>query len=201
MHRHWNLPAPPSRARLGVRLQPAPVAAPPDQPYHPDSRRLVCRSRSGSLRAGTPPSHHDRGDGIPSVLALIGARDAMPGLWRFRGHNKGACAVVIGTLAVSLGSLQPLHSSPTFGQEVSPGANHALEKKEVLDGMCTVPLGPQSHSAVRQCTGSRVPETLIPRDEESGEEDRPFLPRFLLQEISSCTACTKGSVKTRKACK
>ena len=27
------------------------------------------------------------------------------------------------------------------------------------------------------------PEGLIPRDEESSEEDRPFLPRFLLQEI------------------
>ena len=27
------------------------------------------------------------------------------------------------------------------------------------------------------------PEALIPRDEESSEEDRPFLPRFLLQEI------------------
>ena len=28
------------------------------------------------------------------------------------------------------------------------------------------------------------PKTLIPRDEESSEEDRPFLPRFLLQEIT-----------------
>ena len=27
------------------------------------------------------------------------------------------------------------------------------------------------------------PEALIPRDEESSEEDRPFLPRFLSQEI------------------
>ena len=32
MHRHWNLPAPLSRARVGVRLQPAPAAAPSDQP-------------------------------------------------------------------------------------------------------------------------------------------------------------------------
>ena len=27
------------------------------------------------------------------------------------------------------------------------------------------------------------PEALIPRDEDSSEDDRPFLPRFLLQEI------------------
>ena len=45
----------------------------------------------------------------------------------------------------------------------------------MLDGRCIVPLGLQSHSAVRQCT-------LIPRDEESSEDDRPFQPRFLLQE-------------------
>ena len=82
MHRHWNLQAP-SRARIGVRLQPAPAAAPPDQPYHSDSS-LVCRSRSGPLRAGTPPSHHDRGVGISSSLALIGAWDAVLGLQRFR---------------------------------------------------------------------------------------------------------------------
>ena len=29
VHRHWNLPVPLSRARVGVRLQPAPAAAPP----------------------------------------------------------------------------------------------------------------------------------------------------------------------------
>ena len=40
---------PPSRARAGVRLQPAPAAAPSDQPYHPDASRLVCRSRSGPV--------------------------------------------------------------------------------------------------------------------------------------------------------
>ena len=72
-----------SRARVGVRLQAAPAAAPPDQQYFPDSRRLVCRSRSGSLRAGTPPSHHDHGLGIPSVLALIGEWEALLGPRRF----------------------------------------------------------------------------------------------------------------------
>ena len=61
MHRHRSLRAPLSRARVGVRLQPAPAAAPPDQPYYPDSSRLVCRSRSGPMLVGTPRSHHDRG--------------------------------------------------------------------------------------------------------------------------------------------
>ena len=90
MHRNGSLPAPLSCARAGVRLQPAPAAAPSDKPYHPDSSRLVRRSRSGPLRAGTPSGHHDRGVGIPSVLALIGARDAGLGLRRFRGQNKCA---------------------------------------------------------------------------------------------------------------
>ena len=49
-----------------VRLQPALAAAPPDQPYYPDSSRLVCCSRSGPMRGG-----------IPSVLALIGAYDSV----------------------------------------------------------------------------------------------------------------------------
>ena len=40
-------------------------------------------------------------------------------------------------------------------------------------------LAPQHDS--EQDLGS--PEALISRDEESSEEDRPFLPRFLLQEI------------------
>ena len=74
MHRHWNLPALLSRARVGIRLQPAP-GGPPLQVSHTILTQADwwCRSRSGSLRAGTPPSHHDRGGGIPNVLALIGA--------------------------------------------------------------------------------------------------------------------------------
>ena len=37
------------------------------------SRSAIRRSRCGPLRAGTLPSHHDRGVGIPSVSTLIGA--------------------------------------------------------------------------------------------------------------------------------
>ena len=58
---------------------------------------------------------------------------------------------------------------------------HAMEKEDVLDGRCTVSLGPQSHSDSEVGLGS--PEAVVTRDEESSEEDRPFLPRFLLQEI------------------
>ena len=90
----------------------------------------------------------------------------------------GMCAKD-GLLAISLRPQQPFPSSPIFCRGVSPGAKHAMEqKKEVLDGRCIVPPRHQFHSAVRQRTGSR-----ISRDEESSEEDRPFLPRFWLQEI------------------
>ena len=56
-----------------------------------------------------------------------------------------------------------------------------MEKKEVLDGRCIVlpRLTPQYDSEQDLVS----PEALIPRDEESSEEDRPFQPRFLLQEI------------------
>ena len=53
MHRYGSLAAPLSCARAGVRLQPAPAAAPSNKSYNPDSGRLVCRSRGGPLRAGT----------------------------------------------------------------------------------------------------------------------------------------------------
>ena len=39
---------------LVFACSPPPAAAPLDQPYHPDSFRLVCRSHSGPLRVGTP---------------------------------------------------------------------------------------------------------------------------------------------------
>ena len=40
-------------------------------PSSPDPSRLVCRSRSGPSRAGTHPSHHNRGVGIPSVAFQV----------------------------------------------------------------------------------------------------------------------------------
>ena len=113
MHRHSNLPAP-----LSCTNWCSPVARSHRRSqislHHPDSSRQACRSRSGPLRAGTPPSHHDRGVGIPSVLALIGARDTVLGLRQFRGQNKCACAVV-GLLAISLSPQQPFSSSPILG--------------------------------------------------------------------------------------
>ena len=136
VHRHRSLPAPLSRARVGVRLQPAP----PDQPYCPDSSRVVCRSRSGPMRVGIPHSHPDRGVGIPSVLVLTGACESVlhPGhrkvttfrsegldLRRFKVKNMGVCAKG-DLLAISLSPQQPFPSSPMFGRGVSPGANRAM---------------------------------------------------------------------------
>ena len=65
-------------------------------------------------------------------------------------------------LPISLSPQQPFPSSPIFDRGVSPGANHAMEKKEELDCRRIVPLGLQSHSAVRQCTGSRVSRDTDP---------------------------------------
>ena len=181
MHRYGSLPA--------------------DQPYHPDSGRLVCRSRSGPLRAGTPPSHHDRGVGIPSVLALIGARDAVLGLRRIRGQNTCAC-VVVGPLAVSLSPQQPFSSSPIYDRGETPGADHAMEKKEVLDGRCIVSIGSQSHSAARQRTGSRLSHGTDPqrRGIQRGRTD-PSYRDSCYRRSSSPTARTKGSFTTGQACR
>ena len=53
MHRHGSLPTTPSRARAGVRLQPA-AAAPQGQPYYPDSSRVL-HSCSGRCEMGLLP--------------------------------------------------------------------------------------------------------------------------------------------------
>ena len=73
--------------------------------------------------------------------------------------------------------LSPWSSAAGFRGE-TPGCQ-SCHGKEVLDGRCLLSLGPQSHSAAQQRTGSRISRGC---DEESSEEDRPFLPR-LLQEI------------------
>ena len=186
---------------LVFACSPPPPLRPPDQPHHPDSGRLVCRSRSGSLRAGTPPSHHDRGVGIPSVLALIGARDAVLGLRRFRRENKCACAVV-GPLATSLGPQQPFSSSPTYDRGETPGANHATEKKEVLDGRCIVSIGPQSHSAVRQRTGSRLSRGTDPQRRRI-QRGRQTVPTEILFTGDHLRAqpVRRGSFTTDQACR
>ena len=159
MHRYGSLPVPLSRGRVGVRLHPAPAAAPSDQPYLPDSSLLVCRSRTGPLGTESPPSHHDRGDGMPRVLALIGACDARGPLVgvkvfahldrrRSKGQNMGVCAQRWSPrhLPQSSGAVS---SSPTCDRGETLGANHAVEKKEVLEGRCIVSLEPLSQSTVR----------------------------------------------------
>ena len=97
----------------------------------------------------------DRGVGVPSVLALIGAWDAVRGMRRFRGQNKCAHAMN-DQLPANLSAQQPFHSNLTLSYIVSPGARHAMEKKKVLDGRCSVSLGRKFHSAVRRRTGSRI---------------------------------------------
>ena len=107
-------------------------------------------------------SSQSSGGGIPSVLALIGAYDialrCTLGTARkplFEAKVFDVCAKDGLLLPISLSPQQPFPSSPLFDWRVSPGANHAKEKK-CWTGRRIVPLGLQSHSAVRQCTGSRV---------------------------------------------
>ena len=64
------------------------------------------------------------------------------------------------------------------------------------DALCRLDssLTPQYDSA----PGLGSPETLIPRDEESSEEDRPFLPRFLLQKTISAHSPYDGVFHNRR---
>ena len=65
-----------ARTRADFCLQSTPAAAPADQPHYFDSTRVVCHSRSGLMRTGTPSSHHDHCVGNPCVLALNGTYNA-----------------------------------------------------------------------------------------------------------------------------
>ena len=169
------------QTRVGVRLQPAPAAAPSDQPYHPGLSRLVCSSQSSRLWSRDPDCFGtDRSSRRSAWPAAIG------------GQNKCAYKVV-GPLAISLSPQQPFSSSPMYDRAESRG----MEKKEDLDGRCIVSLGPQSHSAVRQRTGSR-----LSRGTDPPREDRPFQPRFSLQEIvlaQTGQACRDSPVQIRLA--
>ena len=171
-----SLPAPLSCARAGVRVQPSPAAAPSDEPDW-CAVRAVARCEQGLLPVFT--------------TAETGSRV----FWHWSGPGTQCqdCgdsevktrvrAVVIGSLAVSLGSQQPFPSSPICGCGEIPGPTHAMEKKEVLDGRCVLPLGPQSRSAVRQRTGFRLSRGTHPPRRGIQRRRQPFQPSFLLQEI------------------
>ena len=210
MHRHWNLPAPPSRARVGVRLQPAPAAA-------STSSRLACRSRSSPMRAGAPPSHQDRGVRNPRVLALIGACDAvlrcslgtargpligvkvLAGLdgRRSKGQNVDVCAKV-GLLAISLSPHQPFPSGPIFGQGVASGCQscHGKERGAGRQMHCAtrtpVPLRSTTMYRVSGLSRHSSPE---PRNPER-KTNRPYLDCCYMRKTSR-TARTNGVFHNR----
>ena len=127
MYRHRGLPA----VNELVFANSPPAAAPPNQPFYPDSSRMLCHSRSGPMRAFSPPNHRDRGDrseyiGTDRSLARIAAlhpelckettfRSDGPG-WSppvatQRTKTSGA-RPVDGLPPASLSPQQPFHSFP-----------------------------------------------------------------------------------------
>ena len=167
VHRHGSLPSTLSRARAGVRLQPAPAAAPKGQPYYPDSSRLVLHSCSGSMRIGPL-------DRFSTVLAPTRNQDTVL-------RNKYARMIKTSCHNTFLSPQQPSPSS-TEPERSGPADHcHAMERSWTADAFCRLDSGltPQYDREL----GLGPPEVLIPRTEESSEEDKPFLLRFLLQAI------------------
>ena len=111
-----------------------------------------CAARTAArCELGAPPSHQDRGVRNPSVLALIGACDTMlhqphkGTTYRSKGPYWSSPAAIQRTKPgcvpggrSSAYLPQPFPSSSMFDRGVSLGANHAMEKKEVLDGTICV---------------------------------------------------------------
>ena len=156
---------------LVFACRPPPAAAPQGQPHYPDSSRLVLHS----MRV-LSSSHPDRGDRFSSVLALLEI---------IHGAQKQKCAH---DKSQSSQHLFPAHSS-RLPQARNPNAVNQRttvmpwkrKRSWTVDAFCRLgsSLTPQYDSEL----GLGPPEALIPRDEESSEENRPFLPRFLLQAI------------------
>ena len=99
------------------------------EPYHPDSSRLVLHSCSGPMQDGPSPSRPDGGGRFSSGLGTNSKS----------GHGA--------TFFSAHSSRLPLSTEPERSDLADH--SHAMEKKEVLDGRCFMPLGLQSHSAAR----------------------------------------------------
>ena len=179
-----------------------PGAAPPDQPYYPDSGRVVCHSRTGPMGAGSPSQSPrprrqepkctgtDRSLGRSAALHL-GLREETT----FR--SDGPCwSLPMATQTTQEVCVRGGRSSVYLLQ--SPAAVplkpdtwlycvswcptcHGKKRCWTADALCRLDssFAPQHDS--EQDHGS--PEAVIVSGEEPSEDDKPFLPRFLLHEI------------------
>ena len=170
---------------LVFACSPPPAAALQGQPFYSDSSRLVLHPCSGPMRIGPSPGHPDRCDRLSSVLALTHDQDTVLRNKYARMKQSNCHNTFLSPQQPSPSSTKPCRSEPA-------DLCHAMENQDVLDGRYTMPLGLQFHSAVRQRTESRLSGALIPGDEESSEEDRPFLSRFLLQEFTFAHNSNEG---------
>ena len=188
MHRHGSFPSPLLRARTGVRQQPA---APPDQPHYPDSSRTVCHSRSGLMRTGSPPSHQDRRAGTQCCAAPLASQGDHFSEWRSllvstRGDSKDNTSV---RARCTVFRLPPSVTSSRYPQTrysavlclLVPNMPWKRKMTWTADAWCRLDSRFAQQFGSERALGS--PEALISRDDESSEDDRPFLPRFLPQEI------------------
>ena len=108
------------------------------------------------------------------------------------------CAKV-GHLAISLSPQQPLPSSPLFGRSVPPGANHAVEEKDVLDGRSTWTAVSLRSTTVHRASG--LPRHCSPETRNPARKTDRFHRDSCYGRSSSRTARTKGSFTTGQACK
>ena len=189
-----------SRAAISCRSWCSPAARPPPrqpqkEPYYPDSSRLVLHSCSGPMRAGPPPSLQDRCDWFSSVLAPSRNQDTVL-------RNAYARMIKVSRHSTFPSPQQPSPSSTEPERSELADHSHGMGKEEELDGRCLMPLGLQSHSAVRQRTGS--PSSRGPDPPRRGiQRGRQTVPTefFCCRRLSSRTEQTDGSFPTGQACR
>ena len=114
------------------------------------STRAVARCETGLL-----PVIQTVETGFSSVLPLTGNQDTVLRLRYPWMQNKFARMMVVSRHNISLSPQQPSSSSTEPERSELADHSHAMEKKQVLDGRYIMPPGLQSHSPVRQRTGSR----------------------------------------------
>ena len=180
MQRHRSLPATLLRARAGLRLQSTPTAAPAEKSHYPDSSRVVCHSRSGPVRTGSPSSHQ--------AISLAGLNT-----WQLKEQNKSE-RVLCDRLPATLGAQQPSHSSLSLGYIQSSGARHAMERKKSAGRQMQFVAGTQISLRSTAANGlSDLPKHSSPATRNPAKTTYRSHRDFCCKRLFSCTAHTRWS--------
>ena len=183
---------------LVFACSPFPAAALPDQPYSPDSRRVVYRSRSGPVRTGvSSQSSRPRRRELAVLRCTFGLARRPPfgvtvsaGLhpWRLKGQHKCVQRTVF--CLPPLSPQQPFHSNPKLVCIVSPGAKHDKTTNRSYRDFCYRRLSSRTaRSRVSFAISHASVQIRLCLRGVAGTEECAILPIRELAAYPRCSTC------------